>query len=680
MFDGPLFLAVDGETAATVAGWFPTLRPPSSASLAGWAAAHARTYDGAVFKPYPYQRAILDAMADPSVSLVTVMKSARVGYTQMLSAVIGYYIAHKPSRIMLVQPTLEDAEDYSKDTIDLLPEWPVLEPLLSDLGARKRGDTIKRKSFPGGSLKITGANSPRAFRRIDLDLILFDEVDGYPATAGAEGDQIALGRKRLQQSLHPLAVIGSTPTIEGQSKVADWFARGTMERFHVPCPQCGEFQVLRWGDGTGAGIRWRNDDPDTAHYVCVNGCVIEESHKLEMVEAGRWVAERPEVTGHRSFHIWSAYCPLAGAAWRYLVAEFLDARKDRNKLQVFTNTVLGETWVDRGEAPDWQRLYDRREPWAPGTVPRGGLFLTAGADVQRDRIEISVWAWGRGKESWLIDHRVLPGDPFGRMVWQALAAVLAETFRHESGAELTIIMTAIDAGDGVTHEVVKSWARTAGPRVMAIKGSSQALAPILGTPSSAEINFRGKRIGNGVRLWPVGSSTAKAELYGWLRQPKPTAESGEPFPPGFVHLPDFIGEEYCRQLVAEHLVRRGVKGRQVSVWEPLRDRNEALDCRNYARAAAVRQGLDRMGDADFEALEAQLADMPAPPPLRMAPPPDTQESLFDRPTPAVAPVSRPSTAPAAPPPRPLPAPHPAPAAAPAGTSVITVRKSRYAFG
>jgi Bacteriophage tail assembly protein len=606
----PLDLPVSELVAETASGWFAALRPPPRLSLAEWAEQHARLYDGAVFKPYAYQREILDAMTDPAVERITLMKSARVGYTQMLSAALGYFIAQRPSKIMIVQPTIEDAEDYSKDTVDPLHDWPVLSGLLSEAGAKKKGDTIKRKAFPGGSLKITGANSPRAFRRIDLDVLLFDEIDGYPAVAGKEGDQIALGIKRLTQSLQPLAVLGSTPLLDGESKIADAFAAGTMERYHVPCPHCGTMQPLVWGDGTGAGMRWRDGDPETTFYVCVNGCPIDESHKLEMLEAGRWVAEQP-FKSHRSFHIWSAYCPLPGAAWPKLVAEFLAAKKDREKLQVWTNTVLGETWVDRGEAPDWRRLYDRRETWEPGTVPAGGLFLTAGADVQRDRIEVSVWAWGRGKESWLIEHRVIMGDPFTDAPWRALSAMLAETWRHEHGATLPVTMTAIDAGDGVTMEAVKAWVRTAGPQVMAIKGSSLALAPILGQPSAADISHRGKRISNGVKLWPVGSAAAKGEFYGFLRLDRPTAESGEAFPAGYVHLPMHAGEETCKQLVAEHRVTRGGKGRgRVTAWEPLRDRNEALDCRTYARAAAARQGLDRMGD---EAWADLLRSIGAPP-------------------------------------------------------------------
>lgn len=613
-----LELQVSKVVADVASRWFAALRPPERLSLAEWAERNARLYDGSLFRPYPYQKAWLDAMTDPAVRQITLMKGARVGYTQMLSAVVAYFVAQQPSKIMIIQPTTEDAEDYSKDTIDALGEWPVLADLLSEVKARVKGNTIKRKAFPGGSLRIAGANSPRAFRRIDLDVLLFDEVDGYPAVAGKEGDQIALGLKRLTQSLSPLAVLGSTPLLDGESKIADAFAAGTMERYHLPCPCCGEMQALVWGDGTGPGMRWRDDDPDTVHYVCVNGCVIDESHKLDMLERGRWVAEQP-FKGHRSFHIWSAYCPLPGAAWPKLVAEFLSAKKDREKLQVWTNTVLGETWIDRGEAPDWRRLYDRREPWEPGTVPAGGLFLTAGADVQRDRIEVSVWAWGRGKESWLVEHRVLPGDPFQAAVWRDLSAMLAETWRHEHGAELSVTMTAIDAGDGVTMEAVKAWARTAGPGVMAIKGSSLALAPILGQPTAADVSYRGKKITNGVKLWPVGVSAAKGEFYGFLRLDRPTAESGEPCPPGYVHLPQHIGEETCRQLVGEHRVTRGGKGRKRTTgWEPLRDRVEALDCRNYARAAAARQGLDRMSEAAWAELEAALTAAPPPEPPRTA--------------------------------------------------------------
>lgn len=598
--------------AEVASGWFAALRPPPRLSLAEWAEQHARLYNGTVFRPYPYQRAILDAMTDPDVHLITLMKGARVGYTQMLSAGMGYFIAHEPSKMMVVQPTTEDAEDYSKDTVDPLHDWHILSGLLSEQGAKKKGDTIKRKQFPGGSLKIAGANSPRAFRRIDLDVIFFDEVDGYPISAGKEGDQIALGLKRLMQSQRALGVIGSTPLIQGESKVDEYFHNGTMERFHVPCPHCGEFQVLRWGDGTGAGMRWRDDDPETTHYVCVNGCVIEESHKLEMVDRGRWVAERP-FKGHRSFHVWAGYCPLPGAAWPKLVAEFLAAKRTPGGLKPFVNTVLGETWVDRGEAPEWRRLYDRRETWEPGTVPAGGLFLTAGVDVQRDRIEVSVWAWGRGKESWLVDHRVLLGDPFEAAVWRSLAATLAETWQHESTAPLSIACAAVDAGDGVTMEAVKAWVRTAGPAVIAIKGSSLPLAPILGHPTAADINHRGNKIAGGVRLWPVGSSVAKSEFYGFLRLEKPTAESNEPFPAGYVHIPEHIGEETVKQLVSEHRVVRDGKGRhKAASWEPLRPRNEALDCRTYARAAASQQGLDRMDDAAWSELERSLANHALP--------------------------------------------------------------------
>ncbi len=595
---------ISHETAEAASAWFSALRPPPRLSLSDWAERNARLYSGAVFKPYPYQRAILDAMNDPKVDRISVMKSARVGYSQMLSAAIAYHIALRPSQIMVVQPTTEDAEDYSKDTLEPMNDWPILAGLLADIGAKKAANTIKRKSFPGGSLKVAGANSPRAFRRIDLDLILFDEIDGYPNSAGEDGDQIALGMKRTVQSLHPLAVMGSTPLVAGQSKIEAAFLAGTGERFHVPCPHCGTYQALRWGDGTGAGLRWDDDDPDGAYYVCNSGCIIDESSKTGMLSAGKWVAERP-FRGHRSFHIWSGYSLLPGARWGKLAAEFLEAKGDPDRLRTFVNTTLGECWRDRGEAPDWRRIYDRRELWEPGTVPAGGLFLTAGADVQRDRLEVSIWAWGRGKASWLVEHEVLMGDAACETPWRLLTAMLNRSYRHENGAHLAVEMCAVDAGDGNSMEHVKNWARTAGPKVMAVKGSSQSLAPILGSPADTDVVWNGKRLSRGVKLWPVGVSSAKSELYGWLRQIMPTKESGSPEPVGYVHIPHFVGEEYCKQLVSEHRVTEGGKGKpKTTSWKKLRERNEALDCRVYARAAACRHGIDRISDADWDALEA----------------------------------------------------------------------------
>lgn len=306
-------MTIDQKTTAAMASWWGALRPPPRLSLSQWAEQHARLYDGSTMKVWPYQAGLLDCMSDSRTEVISIKKAARVGFTQMLSAAMAYFAVVEPSKQMVVQPSIEDAEDYSKDVIDNMGEWPILRDKIYDIGAKKSNNTIKRKEYPGGSLKITGANSPRAFRRIDLDKIYFDECDGYALAAGQEGDQIALGRKRLTQSLSPLLVIGSTPTVEGTSRIEDWYARGTMESYCVPCPSCGQAQPLVWGDGTGPGIRWKNGEPATAFYCCTNGCVIAEADKESMLAAGQWVAENPEAgPAHRSFHLSAIYSLLPG--------------------------------------------------------------------------------------------------------------------------------------------------------------------------------------------------------------------------------------------------------------------------------------------------------------------------------------------------------------------------------
>jgi phage terminase large subunit GpA-like protein len=272
---------------------------------------------------------------------------------------------------------------------------------------------------------------------------------------------------------------------------------------------------------------------------------------------------------------------------------------------VFVNTVLGETWTLLGEAPDWKKLYDRREQYKVGLVPRGGIFLTAGADVQRDRIEVEVVAWGRGKESWSVDYRVFEGDTSRAQVWEKLTGLLNETFTTTTGLELPVIQMAVDSGYAATE--VYEWARRQGNRVLVIKGDSRAPA-ILGAASPIEVGPLGVKIKRGVKVWPVNSGMAKEELYRWLRLERPTDEDlgqGIPFPPGYCHFPRY-SEEYFKQITAEQLVAKLVKGYRRLEWQKMRERNEALDCRVYARAAAARVGLDRFQEKHWRVVSERM--------------------------------------------------------------------------
>jgi phage terminase large subunit GpA-like protein len=322
-----------------------------------------------------------------------------------------------------------------------------------------------------------------------------------------------------------------------------------------------------------------------------------------MLPRGEW---RPSAVGDgktAGFHLSSLYSPVGWFTWAEAAGMFERAQKEQALLQVFVNTVLGETWTQVGEAPDWQRLYERREAYRIGTVPAGGLFVTAGCDVQQTRLEVEIIAWERDKQSWSVDYRVLEGDTSRPEVWERLSELLDETFVSEPGVALPIVKLAIDSG--YATQQVYHWARKQhSPRVMVIKGVERGAAPV-GLPTSVDVSVAGKRMRRGVRVWPVATGLIKEELYRWLRLEKPTEESGQPFPPGYCHLPRYP-EEFFKQLTAEQLVTKVVKGYRRTEWQKLRERNESLDCRCYGRAAAAAYGLDRFTEKHWRALEEQL--------------------------------------------------------------------------
>jgi len=328
--------------------------------------------------------------------------------------------------------------------------------------------------------------------------------------------------------------------------------------------------------------------------------------------SGKWrttaTAADPGTVG---YHLSALYSPIGWLSWERIVRAWEAAQGSDEAIRAFKNTILGETWVEPGEAPDWSRLYDRREAWKPGIVPAGGLFLTAGADVQKDRIEVDVWAWGRGGTSWLVDHIVIEGGPDHQGAWSELTKLLDQTWIHENGAQLRLAKLAIDTG--YEAPAVYGWSRRQGvAQVAPVKGVEgfNRSSPVSG-PTYVDVTDAGKRLRRGARLWTVAVSTFKAETYRHLGLPRPTKEElaeGSTFPPGTVHLPDWVESEWLKQLVAEELVTvRTKRGFARLEWQKLRERNEALDCRVYARAAAWIVGADRWSEARWVDLEAQVA-------------------------------------------------------------------------
>lgn len=617
---------------ATPRSYVSTWQPPPKLSLSEWADLHFRLSAESAAEPgrwrtLPYQRGVMDAITDPAVMRVSWIKSARVGATKLMDAAIAYHMHYDPCSIMVVQPTVEDAEGYSKEEIaPMIRDVPVLVGLVKE-STKISESTILHKTFRGGLLSMVGANSGRGFRRVSRRLVLLDEVDGYPLSAGAEGDPVKLAEKRSEYFWNRKIVAASTPLVAGTSRIEELFESGDRRRFYVPCPQCGHMDVLRFrkrrGDDPDGGhrMRWPDGQPEDACFECGsgNGCVIEERHKRAMIEAGEWRAEG-EFAGHASFHIWAAYSLSPNATWGQIASEFIDAKSSPEKLRTFVNTVLGETWQERGEAPDHERLYQRREPYKIGTVPDPAIVvLTCGVDVQKDRFVYEVVGWARNRESWSIDYGELLGDTALDSTWNMLDELLARTFPSADGAEHAISMMAIDSG--AFTQPVYDWARRHPiSRVIAIKGDDGP-RPIVGAASPVEINFRGKRIQRGYRVFPVGVDTIKGELYGWLRMPRGEGDH----PAGWCHFPEH-DPEYFKQLTAEHLVTvvNRKTNRSARHWHVLPNReNHALDCRVYARAAAAVLGIDRLAPAPRPAPAPPAADGPATTPSKQ---PDPQPS------------------------------------------------------
>jgi phage terminase large subunit GpA-like protein len=602
----------------TVARALAVLRPPPDLTISDWADQNRRLSSEASAEPgqwrtsrAEYQRGIMDAISDPAAETVVIMSSSQIGKSESLLNMVGYHIDHDPAPIMVVMPTERDAETWSKDRFSpMARDTPCLQNKIANPKSRDGNNKILHKRFPGGHLTIVGANAPSGLASRPIRLLLCDEVDRYPFSAGAEGDPVNLARKRTVTFWNRKIVLVSTPTNKGASRIETAFEESDQRRFWVPCPACGVEQILTWPQ-----VRWdKGEDgshkPDTARYHCVEcDAAWRDETRWASVSKGHWVAEEP-FAGTAGFHLNEIYSPWVRLA--AMVKTFLSARAGGDDMmKTFINTSLGETWMESGEAPDWQRLQGQKEEWTPGTVPAGGLFLTAGADVQKDRIEVDVWAWGRGLQSWLIDHVVIEGGPGDPACWQKLSELLGRTWAHPSGQHLAIAKLAIDTG--YETSAVYAWARQVGfgqvAPVKGLEGFNRA-SPVTG-PTFVDATIGGKRLRRGARLWSVATSTFKAETYRFLRQDRPTPEEitgGASFPAGTVHLPSWADSEWLKQLTAEQLVTvKNKRGFSKLEWQKLRERNEALDCRVYARAAAWIAGADRWSEARWAELERQLA-------------------------------------------------------------------------
>lgn len=615
------------DGAAEIAqAWRDGIKPDPLLTVSQWADEHRMLSSKASAEPgrwrtsrTPYLREIMDALSPVSpLERIVFMKGAQVGATESGSNWLGYIVHHAPGPVMAVWPTVDMAKRNSKQRIDpLIEESPVLAELISPSRSRDSGNTILSKEFRGGVLVMTGANSAVGLRSMPVRYLFLDEVDGYPRDVEGEGDAISLAEARTRTFARRKIFIVSTPTIAGASAIEREYEASDQRRYFVPCPHCQAMQWLRF-----ERLRWTKGDPRTAAYYC-EACEqpIPEHHKTAMLEVGKWQATALDYRGKTAgFHLSSLYSPVGWRSWADIASAWEAAMAKESgsaaAIKTFKNTELGETWVEEGEAPDWQRLLERREDYAVGTIPWGGLLLVAGTDVQKDRIECSVWAWGRQQQSWLVEHRVLMGDTSRDAVWKRLAELSRESWSHASGLQMPLKALALDTGYA-TQEAYAFVRRAKDARILPVKGmraSAMGGAALVGIPTSVDVSSGGKKLRRGMRVYSVAVGLAKMELYNHLRQAATLDETTGAliYPPGFVHLPK-VDAEYLQQLCAEQLVtRRNRNGFPVREWHKVRERNEGLDCAVYARAAASILGMDRFEERHWRELERTVLLEPMP--------------------------------------------------------------------
>ncbi len=596
------------------------LAPPPKLTVSQWADDYRYLSPEASAEPgkwntdrAPYARAMMDAFSDPLCEEVVGECASQTTKTEIINNVVGYFVDQDPAPILVVEPTLETAKAWSLDRLaPMLRDTPRLRNKVRDPKTRDSGNTIQHKSFAGGHITIVGANSAAGLAMRPIRVALFDEVDRYPASAGSEGDPVDLGKKRTTTFWNRKIGLFSSPTDEA-SRIHVAYLNSSQGRFEVPCPHCGQMQVLVF-----AGLKWESDRPETAQYVCGRrdeegrvvkdggcGALIDESFKHRMLAGGRWAFSNPGQRRVMGFHISALYSPWV--QWREIARTFLEVRHERERLKAFTNTTLAEIFKEPTVELKPEDLGARREEYV-AEVPAPAGVLTAGVDVQGDRLELLVRGWGIGEESWGLRHLAIHGDPAQDAVWEQLERELTRTWAHELGAPLRIRCVCIDSGDQ-TEDVYRFVRARQARGVFATKGKSQETArPLVTKPSPPNRA--------GVRLWTLGVDAGKVVLFDRLGLQQPG--------PGYLHFAKSFPDDYFQQFGAEKMIRRMVHGQVVKRFRREGSRrNEAIDLEVLALAAlhilgpTVREHLPYWVEKvrkEGEALGGPRRQPPPPPP------------------------------------------------------------------
>jgi phage terminase large subunit GpA-like protein len=568
--------AIEGKLLSMRAferGW----KPKSRLTVSEWADANRVLSSVGSSEPgswktsrTPYLREIMDQLSEHSPArIVAFMKSSQVGGTEVGSNWLGYIMSHAKGPVAVVMPTEKSLNDWMSQKFEpMANDTPAVNAVLYKRNNNSSDNNAQRKKFTGGILYAKTAGSTAELKSTSLRYAIADEADEYDWSTD-QGDPLGLLEVRLTTFHDRKLFIPSSPTMKDASRIEELFDAGDKRRFHVPCPHCNEYQNLTWSN-----VKWSKhpDNPKRildAWYVCKEcGAEIQEHHKQDMLSRGRWISESPEAP-YPSYHISAIYSPIGlGLNWRELAAEWIAAQEDSAKLMRFMNTRLGETWADRSRDIKANALEARAEPYQLRTVPQGCLFITTGVDTQDNRLELQVTGHGKGNRTWTLDYHVLPGNPTDQALWNSLADyVNAIRYVNSHGHELISEACAIDTGGHHTHDVYAFVRAGKVRRPMACKGASTPGRVILGKPTDQDVNWRGATVKKGVKLYLIGTDTAKHQLYNRLNDDADKSPAERK-----VHFSSQLESAYYDQLVSETFNPR--KNR----WEIKKGkRNEVLD-------------------------------------------------------------------------------------------------------
>ncbi|MDF3821984.1 phage terminase large subunit family protein [Leptospira sp. 96542] len=619
---------------AVLAGLRP-LQADKPQSLSRWAAEHfylsaEASHTQGKWEAYPFQRGLMNWFSDDAIEEVTVRKAKRVGYTKMLLAFIAYNAAHRRRKQAVWQPTDDDRDSFVKSEIEpMLRDVKALHPVT--IGGND--DTLKLKKFLGSVLHTLGGKAARAYRRITVAVAMLDEVDGFDQKIEKSADPVTLARGRLEGAPFPKLISGSTVRLKGLSHIEyrEQNADAVM-RYCIVCPHCEAEHPLIWGGkDVRHGFKWDGADYSTVRHVCPHclGAITQADYLRIWDRGAMWVsvcgkwrydhhaeqwldAQGQPTTAPRhvaAAPLWTAYSPQR--AWPDIVREFLEAKAklkagDDGPMQGLKNETLAELWEAEFDQADQHALARRAEDYRLFTVPMGGLVLVGAVDVQDNRFAIVVWAIGRGEEMWVVAHVEIPANPADEQEWAKIDAFRATPFTHACGQPMRIEAMAVDTGGHFTHQAYNYCRLRERERVFAVRGDPRPSKMIKGKATIQDVNWKGKVLKRGVRLWYVGTDTAKDLLYGRLQVTQPG--------PGYVHFSKDLTPEFYTQLTAESRVPQRVAGGIEYKWvNTKRHRNEALDCTVYALFCTHALGLHTYTEAMWQkladAVQPRVQDM-----------------------------------------------------------------------